>query len=263
MRSPIEKATWFIESHFARDVTLDELAGVCGLSRFQMSRLFSHATGMSMTAYVRGRRLTEAVRALASGAPISSPLHLSPATAPMRLSHAPSAPQFGLTPGEVRARASLAGFPLVEPLREDPKVRVHLPPPRFETAGPLLIAGLGRRFAINDFAGIPALWQEFHLHLNAIPSRKGSATYGVVARVAAGGDSYFYLAGVEVSDFSDLDPEFTGVRLPAQRWAVFVQQGHITMMVSTVNAVLAQALPAASPTAGHMPDLLERYDRKF
>jgi AraC family transcriptional regulator len=69
MRSPVEKAIWFIESHFARDITLDEVAGVCGLSRFQMSRLFSHATGMTVTAYVRGRRLTEAVRALAKGAP--------------------------------------------------------------------------------------------------------------------------------------------------------------------------------------------------
>ena len=36
MRTPVEKAIWFIESHFAEDVTLDAVARVCGLSRFQM-----------------------------------------------------------------------------------------------------------------------------------------------------------------------------------------------------------------------------------
>jgi predicted transcriptional regulator YdeE len=156
------------------------------------------------------------------------------------LAHPPGHAQvdFGETLGIIGGVArKIHGISLVEPLREDPDILVRHSPPRFETASPLLIAGLGRRFAINDFAGIPALWQEFHPHLDAIPSRKGSATYGVVAHVAAAGDSYFYLAGVEVSDFSDLDPEFTGVRLPAQRWAVFVQEGHITTILSMVNVV--------------------------
>ena len=69
MQTPVEKAIWFIESHFSYDMTLDDLAQVCGLSRFQMSRLFSYATGKTVTAYVRGRRLTEAARVLADGAP--------------------------------------------------------------------------------------------------------------------------------------------------------------------------------------------------
>src|SRR5581483_12180400 len=69
MPRPIEKALWYIESHFAREITLDEIASVCGLSRFQVSRLFSRATGSSVTAYLRGRRLTEAAYALAAGAP--------------------------------------------------------------------------------------------------------------------------------------------------------------------------------------------------
>jgi AraC-like DNA-binding protein len=49
--------------------TLDDQAQVCGLSRFQMSRLFTYATWKTVTAYVRGRRLTEAARVLADGAP--------------------------------------------------------------------------------------------------------------------------------------------------------------------------------------------------
>jgi AraC family transcriptional regulator len=263
MQNPIEKAIWFIESHFARDITLDELAGVCGMSRFQMSRLFSQATGMTVTAYVRGRRLTEAARALANGAPDILPLALQAGYGSHEAFSRAFRDQFGLNPTEVRARASLDGIPLLEPMRDDPKVAVHLAPPRIETPGPLLIAGLGRRFASNDFAGIPTLWQELHPHLGAIPSQKGGASYGVVTQVAAGGDSYFYLAGVEVSDTSDLDPGFTRLQLPAQCWAVFKQEGHIITIASTVNAVFGQALPATGLTPGDMPDLLERYDESF
>jgi hypothetical protein len=33
MQTPVEKAIWFIESHFSHDVTLDDLARVCGRER--------------------------------------------------------------------------------------------------------------------------------------------------------------------------------------------------------------------------------------
>ena len=81
--------------------------------------------------------------------------------------------------------------------------------------------------------------------------------------MAIAAEFYFYLAGVEVSDISDLDRNFTAVRLPAQRWAVFLHEGHVTTIGSTIHAVFARALPAAGLAAADMPDLLERYDENF
>lgn len=263
MRTPVEKAIWFIESHFSGAVALDDVARVCGLSRFQMSRLFSHATGRTVTAYLRGRRLTEAARALAGGAPDILAVALQAGYSSHEAFSRAFREQFGLGPAELRARGRLDGIALVEPLREDPAVPVRLPPPRLVSPGPLLIAGIGRRFAADDFAGIPALWQELHPHLGEIPGQKGSAAYGLVADTAAAGDAVFYLAGVEVSDLRGLDDSFTGVRLPAQRWAVFPHEGHVTAIASTLHAVFSQALPAAGLTAGDTPDLLERYDESF
>ncbi|MCB1018642.1 MAG: helix-turn-helix transcriptional regulator, partial [Acidobacteria bacterium] len=63
------KAVWYIESHLHDDVTLDAVAQSVGVSRFHLSRAFSVATGMSLTVYARARRLSEAARALADGAP--------------------------------------------------------------------------------------------------------------------------------------------------------------------------------------------------
>jgi AraC family transcriptional regulator len=263
VRTPIEKALWFIESHFSSDISLDDIAGVCGLSRFHMSRLFSEAMGMTVTAYVRGRRLTEAARALADGAPDILAVALGAGYGSHEAFSRAFRDQFGLTPAEVRARGKLDGIALVEPVRKEPEVAIRLPPPRFETPGPLLIAGLGRRFALEDLAGIPALWQELHPHLGQISGQKGNVAYGLVISKAGGGDTYFYLAGVEVSGLCDLDSSLTGIRLPAQRWAVFPHDGHITAIAATAGAIFGQGLPAAGLTAADLPDILERYDEKF
>jgi AraC family transcriptional regulator len=34
--NPAQKALWFIESHLAGELTLDEIAGIGGVSRFHM-----------------------------------------------------------------------------------------------------------------------------------------------------------------------------------------------------------------------------------
>jgi AraC family transcriptional regulator len=263
MQTPVEKAIWFIESHFSHDVTLDDLAKVCGLSRFQTSRLFSHTTGRTATAYVRGRRLTEAARMLADGAPDILAVALQAGYGSHEAFSRAFRAQFGLSPAELRARGDLAGMALVEPLRGDPAVPVRLPPPRLVSLGPRLIAGVGRSFARGDFAGIPALWQELHPHLGEIPGQKGGTAYGLVANMSAVGDTYFYLAGVEVSAFFDLRGNLTRVRLPAQRWAVFPHEGHVTTITSTIQAVFAQALPGYGLSPADRPDLLERYGTNF
>src|SRR3954467_14063714 len=67
--NPAQKALWYIESHLARDLDLDEIAAIGGVSRYHMVRAFAAATGLSVMRYVRARRLSEAAGALADGAP--------------------------------------------------------------------------------------------------------------------------------------------------------------------------------------------------
>src|SRR5579864_6060427 len=44
---PVNKALWFIESHFRQELTLDEVADAGGVSRFHMSRVFAVTMGCS------------------------------------------------------------------------------------------------------------------------------------------------------------------------------------------------------------------------
>jgi len=56
--NPMERALWFIESHFASEITLEDIAKAGGVSRFHLTRAFGAATGRSIMRYVRGRRLS-------------------------------------------------------------------------------------------------------------------------------------------------------------------------------------------------------------
>ncbi len=38
--SPVGKALWFIERHFAGDLTLEDIANAAGVSRFHLTRAF-------------------------------------------------------------------------------------------------------------------------------------------------------------------------------------------------------------------------------
>jgi AraC family transcriptional regulator len=68
--NPVAKALWFIESHFAGEVTLTEIAEVAGVSRFHMVRAFGMTTGHSVMRYVRGRRLSEAAKVMSVSRPV-------------------------------------------------------------------------------------------------------------------------------------------------------------------------------------------------
>lgn len=46
--SAIGRAIWFIESHFAEDISLDDVAAAAGLSRYHLSRVFGLSAGRSI-----------------------------------------------------------------------------------------------------------------------------------------------------------------------------------------------------------------------
>src|SRR5262245_28548816 len=160
--NPAQKALWFIESHLADPLTLDDISGMAGVSRFHMVRAFAAATGFSVMRYVRARRLTEAARALAGGAPDILTLALDADYGSREAFTRAFRDHFGVTPEAVRAATCLDHLKLQEPMRMDSSQFDTLQPPRFETGKPLLVAGLGDRFSHDNGAGIPGLWQRFH-----------------------------------------------------------------------------------------------------
>src|SRR6202166_3860349 len=167
--NPAQKALWFIESHLADALTLDEIAGVAGISRFHMVRAFAAATGLSVMRYVRARRLSEAARALAAGAPDILKLALDADYGSHEAFTRAFRDHFGMTPEAVRASTRLDHIRLQTTIQMYSTVTDNLHPPRFETGKPLLVAGLGGRYSSENRAGICGQGQRFHPLIDHIP----------------------------------------------------------------------------------------------
>src|SRR6476659_8557015 len=160
--NPAQKALWYIETHLADPLTLDEIAGVGGVSRFHMVRAFAAATGFSVMRYVRVRRLSMAARALAAGAPDILTLALEADYGSHEAFTRAFRDHFGVTPESVRSSACIRDLKLQEPIQMISVPTENLQTPRFETAKPMLVAGVGERYSPAGGAGIPSQWQRFH-----------------------------------------------------------------------------------------------------
>jgi AraC family transcriptional regulator len=259
--NPAQKALWFIESHLAEPLSLDEIAGVGGISRFHMVRAFTAATGLPVMRYVRVRRLSEAARALAAGAPDILSLALDADYGSHEAFTRAFRDHFGVTPEAVRDSTRLDSLRLQEPIAMDSTALDNLPAPRFQTSKPLLIAGLGERYTWESGAAIPGQWRRFHQSVENFPGRIGQVAYGVCCNPDDAGN-FDYIAGVEVPDFSDLPREFSRVRIPEQKYAVFTHRDHISTIRRTINTVWNQWLPASGLKAADAPSF-ERYAANF
>jgi AraC family transcriptional regulator len=256
----VAKALWFIESHFAGELTLAEISDVAGVSRFHMVRTFGMTTGHSVMRYVRGRRLSEAARALAKGAPDILMVALDAGYGSHEAFTRAFRDQFGLTPDMVRARGTVDNILLVEPVTMDETSKTILSEPRMEVGRALLIAGLGERYAFDNLGGLPALWQRFQEQLGHVPGQVGGVAYGVCYNTNETG--FDYIAGVEVADFASVPKEFARLRVAEQRYAVFTHTEHVSTVKATFMAIFNDWLPNSALRSADAP-VFERYDERF
>jgi AraC family transcriptional regulator len=259
--NPAARALWFIETHFNEEFSLDAIANAGGVSRYHMSRVFAIAAGCSIRQYVRGRRLTEAARLLAGGAPDILAVALDSGYGSHEAFTRAFREQFGLTPESLRARGNLDEIKLMEPIKMDETLLTNLPPARLENLKPLLIAGIKERYTAEGCAAIPAQWQKFLPYFGHIPGQVGRTAYGVLCNSDDAGNTE-YLSGVEVADFSGVTAPLAPLRIPAQRYAVFTQRDHIYTIRQTWFTIWNQMLPESGLQASGGPEF-ERYGAEF
>lgn len=132
--------------------------------------------------------------------------------------------------------------------------------PRFEDGKELLIAGLNERYTFETRVNIPTQWERLCPHLDRVPGQVGQATYGVSWNCEPK-VSFDYLAGVEVCDTTNLPAEFTSVRLPAQRYAVFSHSLHVSKLPETIDAIWRKWVPDCGLACEE--DCIERYTAEF
>ena len=261
----VKKALWFIESHSAGPLTLGEVAEASGLSRFYLSRVFPEVTGLSVFGYLRGRRLSEAARQLADGAPDILSVALDAGYGSHEAFTRAFRDFLGCTPEEVRAGRRTDNLALLEPIRMDDIPTIKLSLPTFRNAEAMLIAGIRQYYRYEERGGIPAQWQRFNQHFGHIPGQIGNAALGVCSVAAPDDkDGFDYSCAVAVKSLDDLPEGFVGQRLPARRYAIFQHKDHVSRIGATCAAIYSEWQPNTSEKVSDGPLMMvEYYDERF
>jgi AraC family transcriptional regulator len=258
--SPVERALWFIESHFGSEITLGQISEVACVSRYHMSRMFAVTMGIPVMRYLRVRRLSQAARALASGAPDILSLALDVGYGSHEAFSRAFRDEFGVTPESVRTQGHFNNLRLMEAKTMEGNMLQELET-RFETGRVLLISGIGSRYNCENTGGIAAQWQGFVPHIGHITGQVNSKAYGVMSSFDEQGN-FDYTCGVEVKDFSQVSPDWNRLRLPAQDYAVFTHCGHISTIRSTWTTIWNGWLPESGREVEDAPNF-ELYGENF
>ena len=251
--SAVQKTVWYVETRFRdNELSLDAMAAHAGVSRSHLSRIFPVATGMQLSTYLRGRRLTVAAHELAEGAPDILNVALDAGYGSHEAFTRAFRDQFGLTPDEVRRRRSLDLLELVEPLRMDSTEKVTLAPPVVEDRPAQRIAGLSSYFTFKNMDTIPHLWQRFGQYLPEIAKVVGGPpeAFGISGPMPEGVEGFDYFAGAPMAKGREALPGLIEMTIPAGTYARFTHEGHISGIRSTCAAIYESGVPAL----GREPD---------
>jgi AraC family transcriptional regulator len=257
------KALWVIERNLAQPLTLAELAGACGVSRYHLAHAFGAATGIPLMQYVRKRRLTEAAHRLACGeAPDILELALDCGYGSHEAFSRAFRGQFGTTPEQVRKDQSVETLPMIKALKARGPVEIALAPPRFVTGAPMLLVGLSERHSFDGTERIPAQWQRFMASYGEISHKADPVPIGVSTNLDDDDGTFEYVCAVEVREASDLPKGFIQLRVPAQHYAVFEHLDHAATIGATYYAIWDRWLPAHHHKAADGP-AIERHLATF
>lgn len=259
--SLVNKAVWFIETHYAEDITLDDVARGVGVSRFHLVRAFGLGTGYTVMRYVRARRLSIAAQALAKRDVTNI---LDVALEAGYGSHEAFTrafrEQFGITPETIRTNG-LSDIQLVEALYMSQENSQPITPPQLETHEAFLVVGVRERYGEEASQHIPAQWQRFASYVDSIPAQVGNSTYGV----GYNGDdegNIDYICGIEVTNFADLPQGLDHVRIPEHRYLVFKHPEHVASVSKTWNAIWNAWMPQSEYQVADAP-FFEKYGDNF
>jgi AraC family transcriptional regulator len=255
------KALFVIERNHNRDLTLEEIASACGVTRYHLAHAFGQTTKLSVMQYTRGRRLTEAARSLALGATNILDLALESGYSSHEAFSRAFRSQFGVTPESVRGAGSLEGIAIVEPMAAPSRAAIHVDNPRLNSRSEVRIVGLPAHYSFAATAGIPGQWQRFMTIAAGIPERRPGIPVGVSTNIDADG-GFDYICAVEVAAFSTMPSACVRVAIPAHRYAIFEHRGHISTIQQTYSAIWDEWLPAHELTSSDAPGI-EQHKETF
>lgn len=256
-----DKALWVMERNSSRELTLSSIAAACNVSRSHLANAFGTASGWPVMAYLRARRLSEAAKRLAAGAPDILSVALEFGYGSHEAFTRAFRDQFGTTPEEVRNSGSTDRLGLVAPLRLT-NGRARTPVPTVRELGRLRLVGLSAPCTYESAIGIPAQWQAFMCdHYSDVADKAPGIPIGV-CRAPDEDGCFEYMCATEVISAAPPRKPLAYLETEPRTYAVFEHRDHISTIFDTYTAIWNEALPAAGLNAANGP-VLEFHNDAF
>jgi AraC family transcriptional regulator len=255
------RALWTIDRNLTSELSLGTVAQSCGVSRYHLAHAFGETAGMSVMEYIRRRRLSEAAASLAQGAGNILDLALEFGYASHEAFTRAFRQQFGMTPDEVRRKATTEGLPVLKPVKAEEGVRPAPTPVRIVNLGEMRFVGLCEHVPFSQMQNIAAQWQRFMPHYGDIADKAHPIPVGVNTNLDDEGN-FDYLCALEVKRFSTLPKGMVQLTAPPQTYAVFRHDHHISEISQTYSAIWNDLVPQDGKTIADAASI-ERHMETF
>lgn len=250
----------YIESHLADAMNPQEIAHIACCSPYQFGRIFAFATGMTLSEYVRRRRLSQAGLSLTRGAKVIDVALDAGYASPEAFARA-FREMHGLAPREASRSGAV--------LRMTPRLSFRITIQggtdmqyKLMKRGPIRGVGIVRtigRFTPDSIAEnwpdqMGAVWRIWEEYLNDGANTALRNAYcaplwqfGVTETDADG--TMTLMIGAE--DDGGAYPGLTHFAIPAATWAVFTTKGSLTDKQHPADALLSRIIGEWLPASGY------------
>ncbi len=231
----IEKVLYYIDEYIYEELTYDRLAEVFGYSAFHFHKIFSSVTELSITEYIRKRRLTMAHKKLCETTETVADICYGAGFKSIQTFNRVFKDTFGMQPLVAREKQAKITYRSVEEIVTGYLKRVAVEgvfsiEPRFEEREEFVIAGY-RKHTREGFDVIGESWFELKSNLGAMERKNQHTMYGFEdysEEFSSDPLAFYYIAGVEV-DKNTFLPEGVYRRVvPKAEYAVFTVNGNNT-----------------------------------
>jgi len=229
----IEKTLYYIDEHICEEMTYEHLAEVFGYSAFHFHKVFSSVTYLSITEYIRKRRLTMAHKKLCETTETVADICYSVGFNSIQTFNRAFKDTFGMQPLVARETQAKITYRTVEEIIMGYLKRIEVEgvfsiEPRFEERDEFVIAGY-RKHTKDGFNVIGESWFELKSNMDAIKRKNEHTMYGVEdysEEFSSEPLAFYYMAGVEVDKDEILPEGMYRKVVPKAKYAVFTVNGN-------------------------------------
>jgi len=229
----IEKVLYYIDEHVCEELTYERLAEVFGYSSFHFHKIFSSVTDLSITEYIRKRRLTMAHRKLCETTETVADICYSVGFNSIQTFNRAFKDTFGMQPLVAREKQAKITYRSVEEIITGYLKRIEVEgvfsiEPRFEERDEFVIAGY-RKHTGKGYQVIGESWFELKSNLNSIERTNEHTMYGFEdysEEFSSEPLAFYYMAGVEVDKDTKLPEDMYRKVVPKAKYAVFTVNGN-------------------------------------